>query len=85
MTDDDRLRRAAVTQQLRRKADEIMSRANALCDAADHRLLSSSELQVASRRLLRRISSDPRRRAQRETARPAAREGGMWRTQPASQ
>ena len=56
MTEDVRLQRAAaVAEQLRRKAEELKSRTDALCDAADHRMQRSSELQAATRRLLRGI------------------------------
>ena len=58
---DERLRRAAVAEQLQRKADELKSRADALCDAANDRLLNSSELQAASRRLLRGRHTEPTR------------------------
>jgi hypothetical protein len=60
-TEDDRLRRAAaVAAQRRRKADELMHRVDALCDAADQRMQTSSELQVAAGRRLRRgIHTEP--------------------------
>ena len=58
MTGDERLQRAAAFAEQRRwKADELRSRADAVCDAADHRMQSSSDLQAASRRLLREQST----------------------------
>ena len=65
MTENQRFRRAAaVAEQQRGRAAELMHRVDALCDAADHRMQRSSELQAdTGRRLRQGIATGPIRSA----------------------